>query len=1198
MPLFFRRLAELDPRDGRVNWISEDIGDMRRSPSLVHPGPQGSVSGDDSVSYWVTTKNEREAVQVAPADGAVLRRVSGTSVLTTLPVIGPGGIAYFGGGTNTLGVNATGDGVIVFTDARWHIEGACAVSHTGVLVCVSNSEVTAFDVSDVASPTVLWRNALGLGLMSGAVTIAANGTAAIVNGALSPYIHSFNLTDGGVLWQTRIRDEMNAVPTVTTISRSHVRGKLYAVYFDTLFALDEWTGAVLFSTVLRDTSVDVAEFQIAGPTMLDDELGVVYVPEISRHTYFAVDADSGAVLAEMLHVEGSVTISGIPGRAADGALYVYTADESADANLFPTRNSALHRIVPYAIVHLAERALLVDEDDGTVAIEVLRSGHDANTTFTVDVILTGGTATSGADFQATTTITLTFGVGCTSRVASVAIVADDDITEVATETFTASLGNLIITSAWGWAGPPHIADAPFNTTEVSIVNAVDERGAPWPSENADAERTSRSKSVPRGLTVGLVRRFSQQQHYYNGFGIGCSTMGVPCGAVCNGTVCPFTGTNRRLDSVAPTCADAVGDAVAGVSPMPSFGAATGAPPPGLASLGSAEADPRGYVACAWRDGAVCRFPPWHTGFALEFPGGVSLGAGAAVYAAGNEDAMRLDPRDGSAIWTFPLVKLMRRSFAIDDLRGVLVGARDESLLVFNSSTGAVVGNFSLNFVGSEWTGSSPNLGASGFTHVSNRLGTVRSYILDTETGDLLWTAPEIAESSRASVGRGGVLFRSSGDQTVFTASNFTTGQSLWNATLSAGSHRPQLPVPSRGVTAILAIDGILYVLNASSGATVASVNVPCSTSNTGCIVAHPSGHELYVSCGTTVSAVSTENFNVTFSSAISDVARLMAFSRRHNLLWVLTDDGSVFALDPRNGEHVHHFSLGMVGLSSGVAVAPDGSIFAAASKYIPNPVATDLAMTGVHHIVPYALVHFNTTAVRDGVTVREDVLRFTVDIVRSGLDTLTPFSVGVRLVGGTACVPRDVFLSGQLCSMAAPAGFQCQCAATAGGGPLPGARPPATSTSTPNQPPSSCSSNGTTCSARMAPLKNGSIVPMPVGGCHAALATMHVRFDPGVTVMPLELTVAADLDFAEGNETVTIELVDVSDLRTAPEVEARPWTEVQLAEAPFRSVQVTITEPGSPYAPFGNLRVNSQGHGSYATKGSFHRYAPWTVESE
>jgi hypothetical protein len=107
----------------------------------------------------------------------------------------------------------------------------------------------------------------------------------------------------------------------------------------------------------------------------------------------------------------------------------------------------------------------------------------------------------------------------------------------------------------------------------------------------------------------------------------------------------------------------------------------------------------------------------------------------------------------------------------------------------------------------------------------------------------------------------------------------------------------------------------------------------------------------------------------------------------------------------------------------------------------------------------------------------------------------------------------------------------------------------------------------------------------------------RVRFEPNVTVMQLELTVAADLDFAEGNETVTIELVDVLDLRTAPEVEARPWTEVQLADAPFRSVQVTITESASPYAPFGYSRVNNQGHGSHATADSFHRYAPWTVEA-
>ena len=92
--------------------------------------------------------------------------------------------------------------------------------------------------------------------------------------------------------------------------------------------------------------------------------------------------------------------------------------------------------------------------------------------------------------------------------------------------------------------------------------------------------------------------------------------------------------------------------------------------------------------------------------------------------------------------------------------------------------------------------------------------------------------------------------------------------------------------------------------------------------------------------------------------------------------------------------------------------------------------------------------------------------------------------------------------------------------------------------------------------------------------------------------MTVEITVVVDEDFEEGDESFVVSLVDLVDLRNSEDIDSRPWTEVRIADDPFRTVNVTIVEGGNPYHTE-SYRVDNAGSSSRVATAP--RYAPWSV---
>jgi outer membrane protein assembly factor BamB len=183
--------------------------------------------------------------------------------------------------------------------------------------------------------------------------------------------------------------------------------------------------------------------------------GVVVVGSSEGNTIYAVNPDG--TLAWSVPTGGYVHSSAA--IAADDSTYI----SSNDGNLY--------HIVPYSLIHLANRTVTVAEHATSVSIQVLRDGMDTAPSLTVDLILTDGTAASPADYISTP-VTVAFSPGVTAQTVSIPIVYDAVYGEK-DESFNVALANLVLLSgdeAW-------IADAPYNTTAVTIVN-VDPLASP------------------------------------------------------------------------------------------------------------------------------------------------------------------------------------------------------------------------------------------------------------------------------------------------------------------------------------------------------------------------------------------------------------------------------------------------------------------------------------------------------------------------------------------------------------------------------------------------------------------------------------------------------------------------------------------------------------------------------------------------
>jgi outer membrane protein assembly factor BamB len=206
--------------------------------------------------------------------------------------------------------------------------------------------------------------------------------------------------------------------------------------------------------------------------------GAILVP-VSYVTIAVVNATTG----EIMH---SVT---------DDPVY-YSPAVLPDDSFTTCRSGTMRHRNIHSVVHIRDRTIFANEADLFANVTLLRDGLDTDPSFSVDLVFADGTATAPADYSATV-ITVTFASGELEKMVAIPVVLDTDFGE-GNETFTISMQNLVLvsgtTSAW-------IADAPYHTTNVTIINAPSPySGSSWPrmgrdnqiSSSVDATRSSPS----------------------------------------------------------------------------------------------------------------------------------------------------------------------------------------------------------------------------------------------------------------------------------------------------------------------------------------------------------------------------------------------------------------------------------------------------------------------------------------------------------------------------------------------------------------------------------------------------------------------------------------------------------------------------------------------------------------------------------
>ena len=125
-------------------------------------------------------------------------------------------------------------------------------------------------------------------------------------------------------------------------------------------------------------------------------------------------------------------------------------------------------------VEFSATLLSFDEGQSSVEVEVSITNPNADTATTVDVVYSGGTATSGDDFQAFTTETLTFPAGSLDRQSVTINLTDDDLEEV-NETIILGLENV--------SGPEQAVIGSANSVEITIRdNDGETPSAAWINE--------------------------------------------------------------------------------------------------------------------------------------------------------------------------------------------------------------------------------------------------------------------------------------------------------------------------------------------------------------------------------------------------------------------------------------------------------------------------------------------------------------------------------------------------------------------------------------------------------------------------------------------------------------------------------------------------------------------------------------------
>lgn len=161
---------------------------------------------------------------------------------------------------------------------------------------------------------------------------------------------------------------------------------------------------------------------------------------------------------------------------------------STQWDVFPidmTDSLGMHTMTPCGIVvgpmppvvSFAGAAMNVNEGAGTATVNVMIQNPDSLNPTSVDVSVTGGSATSGADYTFTSPVTVTFPAN-SSAMQMVSITITDDLMTEGTESIELTLSSPTNNATIGGSGmyTVNIEDNDFPTYPIGTINTVDSAG--------------------------------------------------------------------------------------------------------------------------------------------------------------------------------------------------------------------------------------------------------------------------------------------------------------------------------------------------------------------------------------------------------------------------------------------------------------------------------------------------------------------------------------------------------------------------------------------------------------------------------------------------------------------------------------------------------------------------------------------------
>jgi outer membrane protein assembly factor BamB len=499
------------PRHGKDNnGTSSYETEVRRYPPWTFSAGGNfrghSAMGENGVVYIGNDNGKFYAL--SPLDGTPLWTKNIGASIHASAAIAPDGTVYFGAHNSRLYAVHPDTGATLWTYlANGVISGALTIDADGTIFTGDQDGKVHAVHSD---GSFKWKYVVGSTLffaVRSAPTIRNDGS--VVIGSWDGTVRALNATNGAHLW-TYVASSNYVFSSVVLDDSGNMyfgcnADKFISLASDGSFRWQRPTGGFTTSTAAIPGDGDAIYVST------DSGANSMMAVDSSNSLLWTYSTGNDVRASPTVGHDGSIYFGGINGKVyaldKDGALKWQfptgaairsSVSLSADGSFFTaSTNGNAYHIVPYSLCHMQSASISVAGAAATVSIFVVRAGMDTITSFSVDVVLTDGTAVSGAGDYVDTPYTVLFASGETIKSVSVPLGAVGPATEPA-EIFYASLQNMVLLSgpeAW-------IADTPYNSTEVTILPTPVPTAAP-PSSVVAAFVDSGQAAVNFTAVVGV-----------------------------------------------------------------------------------------------------------------------------------------------------------------------------------------------------------------------------------------------------------------------------------------------------------------------------------------------------------------------------------------------------------------------------------------------------------------------------------------------------------------------------------------------------------------------------------------------------------------------------------------------------------------------------------------------------------------------